>query len=429
MNDTREDSKSVQPTRKRPRIFVSTWIVLSLILAVWSVLAVPGKRYSLQSVMGLNVDHYQHGWPCVHLERSLALMDQAQGIVTDQDIESARSINDSKNVPYVSFEGRQSVRFPEWDFGFLTNRNEVASFEWVDDELDSLPYWFKSNNWAQFGDATRGRWSGLAINIAVLLVTLIVAFFYCQLRFTKLGLKVSFKELAAVTAIIGLGCMYYSSIGIFQKNREILESIESIELYDPRDRFDIYPDTLVRLTGRNCLPRATHYDSLVVDFRELDQGEKQLLSDEFKSLRYLLVAKLTAVDSEMSWSLGYLERAEEVTLIGPKLEPGEWSELKSLPGSDTCSLTKDFFESVARLPELTELELKGCNFNAADFSQLSLAQQLKCLTLDNCPIDQKVVEVVGELSKLGQFSARPNLLSEEQFVYLNRQLPRLLIRR
>ena len=171
-------------------------IVFVLVVVPWILVAIPGESMIRES-MNRNAEQLDHGWPAIHLVSRKTNATRFGNVVAAYESWANQPLTIPDPIMRWGFEGRRFERFrPLWAHSFWTSPNA-----WPSRHLHE----FDSDNVVM---KSKLIWSGLAINIAVLLLACLIAGAVCESRIRRRGSLFKFSILDFCLLFVGLSIVF-----------------------------------------------------------------------------------------------------------------------------------------------------------------------------------------------------------------------------
>jgi hypothetical protein len=364
MNDAQQSNRpddaaanqAAAPLSRHPwyRLHFSTWILAAVVLAVLTLIVVPGRFNNREAFVG-GILFYEHGWPFVFLDRSLASSD-------------ARYLKEARD--------KEGLRWALHGDKFGCSDNGFA---------DVGPPWLHGENWSFSGDIFVSL-AGLALDLATALVIVAtIALIYD--RWARRRWQYSLRTLLGAGLLIAVVMGWWRQ-SINERNQDAQAATTL------RDKgLDVYwrcdaPTWLRDLVGANHLRPFHHVVSVSV---RIDEG------GDYVDTSSVVDADLKRISN---WS-----HLQQLFLDGAGITDAGLDNIKGLHELESLSLegtqiTDAGLENIHDLPRLVSIMLNRTKVTGAGLRFLHDLPCLDDLSLDNTQITDDSLHYLKTLPEL-----------------------------
>jgi hypothetical protein len=395
-DDAGKPSPAVPPRRSWYRLHFSTWIVIAAVLAVLTLIVVPG-RVNNHGIFTTAPLDYEHGWPFVFMYQATAL---------------------AKTEDLREFRDKEGLR------GSMANQEALL----YDVEMQDGPAWLDRDNWPLKGQVTVST-AGLALDLAVILViAATVAFAYEW--WARHHWRYSLRSLLVVTLLIAAVLAWWR----FSVNRYDRESRFAASLEEKANWVfweSTSPIWLRTLIGEKYLGVFHYVVSISIHDDHTEKGSfsdadlKPLL--ELSYLQFLCLDDTHITDAGLK-NIEKLKDLEAVSLNRTQITDAGLKYLCNLPRLEFLDLNYTRIEGpglkyLKSLPCLQTLILDDTQITDDALPYLEALPKLEDLELTNTQISDRGVPYLEALKKLDTLGIKGTKVTAEGVKRLRQSLP------
>jgi hypothetical protein len=414
------------------RLHFSTWAVIAAVLAVLTLITVPG-RINNHGVLTSAPLYYEHGWPFVFLDRYNPFFLPPGSRLTETTFQ--RDVRDSGVLRLA--------------------RNDNA---WSEDRFMNVgPPWLDADYWPLKGGFVIS-WYGLAIDFAVV-VFIVAAFAFVYEWWARRCWRYSLRCLLGGIFVASAALAWWRfSINASEREwRAVSGLVDKGVRVEWRSDFPVWLGTLL---GANQLRPFQHVACISVDREKADPNAAYCTAIADTDLEHLnvllhlqfLLLDCTPITDEGLKSISGEDELEVLRLGGTRVTDAGLEYIHNLPrlrflaldnnriegtgfryfhglpklsglSLDNTQITDDTLSYLKKLPKLQDLSLNGTQITDAGIPQLKALTELKIIRLDGTKITDSGLELFKGAMQLERLQLNGTSVTDEGIKKLQGALP------